>query len=98
LNDGRRPWYCPRVLRLGLVFAAVALALITPAADRSNASLAPAPTTAIFYYPWFGTPARDGEYDKWDQNGHAPAADLASTFYPARGATRRAIRASWMRR
>jgi hypothetical protein len=74
------------VLRLGLVSAAVALALITPAADRSNASLAPAPTTAIFYYPWFGTPARDGEYDKWDQNGHAPAADLASTFYPARGA------------
>ena len=80
------PGTVPRVLRLGLVFAAVALALITPAADRSNASLAPAPTTAIFYYPWFGTPARDGEYDKWDQNGHAPAGDLASTFYPARGA------------
>ena len=74
------------MLRLGLVFAAVALALITPAADRSNASLAPAPTTAIFYYPWFGTPARDGEYDKWDQNGHVPSADLASTFYPTRGA------------
>ncbi|HEX7312268.1 MAG TPA: hypothetical protein VF232_13930, partial [Gaiellaceae bacterium] len=74
------------MLRLGLVSAAVALALITPAADRSSASLAPAPTTAIFYYPWFGTPARDGEYDKWDQNGHAPSADLASTFYPTRGA------------
>ena len=74
------------MLRLGLVSAAVALALLTPAADRSSASPTPAPTTAIFYYPWFGTPALDGEYGKWEQNGHEPAADLASSFYPARGA------------
>src|SRR5262245_59490501 len=44
------------------------------------------PLTAIFYYPWYGTPARDGGYDKWEQNGHRPAADLASAFYPSRGA------------
>ena len=61
------------MLRLGLVSAAVALALIIAASDGSEASLTPAPTTAIFYYPWFGTPARDGEFDKWDQNGHEPA-------------------------
>jgi hypothetical protein len=74
------------VHRVGLVLAALALALIAPAADGSLASLTPAPTTAIFYYPWFGTPARDGEYDHWRQNGHQPAGDLASAFYPARGA------------
>jgi glycoprotein endo-alpha-1,2-mannosidase len=72
------------VHRVGLVFAA--LALLAPAADGSPASLAPAPTTAVFYYPWFGTPGRDGQYDHWQQNGHRPAEDIASSFYPARGA------------
>ena len=48
--------------------------------------LEPAPRTAIFYYPWFGTPVRDGDYAHWQQNGHQPAADLASSFYPSRGA------------
>jgi glycoprotein endo-alpha-1,2-mannosidase len=71
------------VHRVGLVLAA--LALMAPAADGSIPSLTPAPTTAIFYYPWFGTPAHDGEYDHWQQNGHTPAADLASAFYPSRG-------------
>jgi glycoprotein endo-alpha-1,2-mannosidase len=71
------------VHRVGLVLAA--LALMSPAADGSVPSLTPAPTTAIFYYPWFGTPAHDGEYDHWQQNGHTPAADLASAFYPSRG-------------
>ena len=42
-------------------------------------------TTAIFYYPWYGTVARDGMYQHWQQNGHSPPADLASNFYPARG-------------
>ena len=70
--------------RVGLVLAA--LALVAPAAGGSIATPAPPPTTAIFYYPWFGTPARDGDYDHWDQNGHHPSADIASSFYPARGA------------
>ena len=70
--------------RVGLVLAA--LALCAPVADGSLGPVGPAPTTAIFYYPWFGTPSRDGEYDHWQQNGHTPAADLASSFYPSRGA------------
>jgi hypothetical protein len=42
--------------------------------------------TAIFYYPWYGNPAYDGGYVHWQQNGHRPPHDIASSFYPARGA------------
>lgn len=41
--------------------------------------------TAIFYYPWFGTPAQDGAYGHWQQGGNVPPAQIASSFYPARG-------------
>jgi glycoprotein endo-alpha-1,2-mannosidase len=44
-----------------------------------------APETAIFYYPWFGTEARDGAYTHWQQGGSVPPARIASGFYPARG-------------
>jgi glycoprotein endo-alpha-1,2-mannosidase len=43
------------------------------------------PETAIFYYPWFGTPDREGEYTHWQQGGHKPPATIASSYYPARG-------------
>jgi len=68
------------------VLVLAALAMFAPAADGSLHTTASAPTTAIFFYPWFGTPARDGGYDHWQQNGHQPSGDLASAFYPARGA------------
>jgi hypothetical protein len=41
--------------------------------------------TSIFYYPWYGTPKWDGSYAHWDQTGHTPPLDLASSYYPARG-------------
>ena len=40
---------------------------------------------AIFYYPWFGTPTRDGGWEHWDQGGALPPQSVASTFYPSRG-------------
>ena len=43
------------------------------------------PAVSIFYYPWYGTPSRDGQYVHWPQNGHSPPADIASNYYPARG-------------
>jgi len=67
------------------VLVLATLALFAPAADGSVEPDGPSPRTAIFYYPWFGTPARDGAYDHWQQNGHHPSADLASSFYPAGG-------------
>ena len=41
---------------------------------------------AIFYYPWYGTPARDGAWQHWQQNGAAPPERIGSDFFPARGA------------
>jgi hypothetical protein len=40
---------------------------------------------AIFYYPWCSTPAVDGAWQHWNQNGHAPPADVYSRYYPATG-------------
>jgi glycoprotein endo-alpha-1,2-mannosidase len=48
-------------------------------------TLARAGTVAIFYYPWYGTPATDGAWQHWDQNVHLPPADLYSSFFPALG-------------
>jgi len=45
----------------------------------------PAPTVAIFYYPWYGTPALDGAWAHWNQNGHRPPRDVYSRYYPAQG-------------
>jgi len=57
-------------------------ALLVPAALGKSAKPA---TTAIFYYPWYGTPRFDGNYRHWEDRGHSPPADIASSFYPARG-------------
>jgi len=40
---------------------------------------------AIFYYPWYGTPALDGDWQHWNQNGHRPPGDVYSRYYPAGG-------------
>jgi glycoprotein endo-alpha-1,2-mannosidase len=62
------------------------LLLLTPAATVSaRPAAAPPRQTSIFYYPWYGTPKWDGSYSHWDQNGHTPPVDLASSYYPARG-------------
>ena len=40
---------------------------------------------AIFYYPWYGTPARDGVWQHWQQDGNTPPTRIASGWYPVRG-------------
>jgi len=64
-----------RLLVVGLTWACVA----APACAHAG-------TIAIFYYPWYGTPARDGAWRHWDQNRHSPPADLYSRYFPALGA------------
>jgi hypothetical protein len=49
------------------------------------AHAAPGVTIAIFYYPWYSTPATDGAWGHWDQNWHTPPLDLYSRYYPALG-------------
>jgi hypothetical protein len=41
--------------------------------------------SSIFYYPWYGTPAHNGVWEHWDQNGHAPPLDVYSPYWPALG-------------
>jgi hypothetical protein len=62
-----------------------ALAAVAAALTFAPAALA-APKVAIFYYPWYGTPARDGGYVHWNEADHVPPADIASPYYPIRGA------------
>jgi glycoprotein endo-alpha-1,2-mannosidase len=42
--------------------------------------------SAIFYYPWYGTEGLDGAFWHWNQNGHEAPMDIASNFFPVRGA------------
>jgi len=63
-----------------LVLLTLAALLLIPAVARG------AGETSIFYYPWWGTPQRDGKYLHWNKGDHLPPQDLASTFYPSRGA------------
>ena len=55
--------------------------LLAPATARAGEI-----RSAIFFYPWYSNAAHDGEYAHWQQNGHAPPFDVASAFFPARGA------------
>src|SRR5579859_1664012 len=70
--------------RLALAFGL--LVLLVPASVLARGEKHSAGRDAsIFYYPWYGTPKFDGSYLHWDQNGHVPPLDLASSYYPARG-------------
>lgn len=65
----------PRAL-LSLALAA----LLAPAAASGAA-----PRTAIFYYPWYGTPRHDGAFEHWHASSALSPLELASEYYPARG-------------
>ena len=43
------------------------------------------PRVGIFFYPWYGTPTRDGDYQHWAQHDADPPAGIASSYFPARG-------------
>jgi glycoprotein endo-alpha-1,2-mannosidase len=66
------------VLRRLLVLGLAGACLGAPALARAG-------TVAIFYYPWYATPASDGAWAHWDQNGHQPPSDIYSSFFPALG-------------
>jgi hypothetical protein len=73
-------WSVPPALRaLRPLLTAIVVALLAfPAAAQA------APRISIFYYPWYGNPAKDGSWEHWLVPGGATA-DVASSFYPARG-------------
>lgn len=67
-------------MRLLRLIAVLALVLAVPAAAHPQ----PSPRVSIFYYPWYGTPARDGGWEHWYVPGSSTL-DIASNFFPARG-------------
>jgi hypothetical protein len=69
-----------RALRYAIV-AGLAALVVVPAAG----ALPVPPRVAIFFYPWYGTPAQDGGFEQWQQNGHTPPLDLYSAYFPASG-------------
>jgi glycoprotein endo-alpha-1,2-mannosidase len=70
----------------GLAATLAALALLAaPSEARPTGSVAASSSVAIFFYPWWGTPARDGAYQHWAQGGGSPPLAIASNYYPARG-------------
>lgn len=66
-----------------LVAAAVAAALATlPAAGAKSAAVTD--RAAIFYYPWYANPAKDGRWAHWYVE-HDGAPVLSTPYYPSRG-------------
>jgi glycoprotein endo-alpha-1,2-mannosidase len=55
------------------------IALLLPATAQAGSRV------SAFYYPWYGTSARDGAFQHWSQHGHVPPNDIASAYYPLRG-------------
>src|SRR5256886_17472415 len=68
-------------MRMRRLLPALVLLLALPAS-----ALAGMPRSAIFFYPWYSNPHYDGQYAHWTQGGHTPPLDLASQFFPMRGA------------
>jgi hypothetical protein len=69
-----------------LVAAAIAgsLAALPAAGNASKVGAERTERAAIFYYPWYSTPARDGRWAHWYVE-HDGAAVLSTPYYPARG-------------
>lgn len=67
----------------------IAALLSSGANSRTVTSIAPdgvgVGEVAIFYYPWYGTDRRDGQWHHWQQNGNRPPTQIASGWFPARG-------------
>ena len=44
------------------------------------------PNVHLFYYSWYGSPARNGQWRHWQQGGRVPPDDIGANYYPALGA------------
>ena len=76
VSRGRLAWV--------LAAAACAASLAFPSAAGSDSLPATAGRIAIFYYPWYSTPGRDGRWEHWyvERDGSAL---LSTPYFPTRG-------------
>jgi hypothetical protein len=63
--------------------ALIALLFALLAVPAGSAQVRTDPRISIFYYPWYGNPARDSGWEHWMMSG--TPTDVASNFYPVRG-------------
>jgi glycoprotein endo-alpha-1,2-mannosidase len=70
----------------------IGAALVLPASAGSELGAQPTgrqqggpAETAIFYYPWYSTPGRDGQWAHWYVHGPDGQPFLSTPYYPARG-------------
>jgi hypothetical protein len=57
----------------------ILLCLCLPASAQASVRV------SAFFYPWYATTAKDGAYTHWEQLGHDPPDNIASSYYPAQG-------------
>lgn len=67
-----------------LILAICAATLALPAAAGPATSDASSARVAIFYYPWYSTPVRDGRWAHWYVE-HDGAPELSTPYFPSRG-------------
>ncbi len=73
--------------RTALIVAFCSLLTAADAGLGARPTIEPEPPrVGIFYYAWYGTPARDGAWQHWGQGEHVPPSSIGSTYYPVRGA------------
>ncbi|MFI5756735.1 ThuA domain-containing protein [Streptomyces sp. NPDC051569] len=54
--------------------------------DKVAALEASSADVHLFYYPWYGSPVKNGGYRHWQQGGRTPPQDIGADFYPKLGA------------
>ncbi|WP_066944124.1 ThuA domain-containing protein [Streptomyces lushanensis] len=54
--------------------------------ERPAALQASSANVHLFYYPWYGSPAKYGSYRHWQQGGRTPPQDIGADLYPKLGA------------
>ncbi len=93
-----RIYYLGNDTNLNYVTLSAAGATLTPtrtptrtSTPTTGPSITPNPSLSyrvhLFYYPWYGNPATDGQWIHWNQNqfGFVPPDSIASNFYPSLG-------------
>jgi hypothetical protein len=68
--------------RFRLAAALFVLGAVAACSQASALTPVAVPEISIFYYPWYGTPARDGAWVHWTKPG---TTSFASNYFPARG-------------
>jgi glycoprotein endo-alpha-1,2-mannosidase len=74
---------------VGVTIAAVLVLPVSAGSGQDATSAGRQPSspaeTAIFYYPWYSTPVRDGHWAHWYVHGADGQPVLSTPYYPARG-------------